>query len=204
MNERQIRVLLVEDRQEDGESIERAMHQSGLNVATRRTASGDGFARAVHDFAPDVVLAAHALAQFDALAALQALRTLRPATPLIVMSRELEPATAVAWVRAGAQDVVLKDGLERLAPAVTAAIHARRPLEGLSPRQLQVLCLVADGLTTKEIGERLGISDKTVETHRGEIMKRTGIHDVVSLVRMAVRLGLVPVGAPPDGPPRAA
>ena len=50
---------------------------------------------------------------------------------------------------------------------------------------------MAEGLTTPEIARRLSLSSKTVETHRGEIMKRVGIHDIVGLVRYAVRVGLV-------------
>ena len=51
---------------------------------------------------------------------------------------------------------------------------------------------MAEGHTTREIAGRLKLSAKTVETHRGEVMKRLGIHDVVGLVRYAVRIGLVP------------
>jgi DNA-binding NarL/FixJ family response regulator len=56
---------------------------------------------------------------------------------------------------------------------------------------MEVLRLMAQGLTTPEIARRLSLSAKTVETHRGEIMKRVGIHDIVGLVRYAVRVGLV-------------
>ena len=56
---------------------------------------------------------------------------------------------------------------------------------------MEVLRLMAQGLTTPEIARRLNLSGKTIETHRGEIMKRIGIHDIVGLVRYAVRVGLV-------------
>jgi DNA-binding NarL/FixJ family response regulator len=54
---------------------------------------------------------------------------------------------------------------------------------------------MAEGLTTPAIARRLNLSGKTVETHRGEIMKRVGIHDIVGLVRYAVRVGLVSPGS---------
>jgi DNA-binding NarL/FixJ family response regulator len=66
----------------------------------------------------------------------------------------------------------------------------RRPLHALTDRQIQVLKLVSEGHRTREIAKRLGLSTKTVESHRGEIMKRLRIHDVVSLVRYAIRVGL--------------
>ena len=62
----------------------------------------------------------------------------------------------------------------------------------MTPRQLEVLQLVAAGHTSREIARRLKLSAKTVESHRGEVMKRLAIHDVVALVRYAVRVGLVP------------
>jgi len=66
-----------------------------------------------------------------------------------------------------------------------------RPLDRLSPRQLQVLKLIAEGLTTKQIALALNISIKTVETHRARLMERLDIYEVASLVRFAIRSGLI-------------
>ncbi len=65
------------------------------------------------------------------------------------------------------------------------------PLDTLAPRQREILQLVAEGHNTKDIGLRLGLSVKTVETHRAQIMERLGIHDLAGLVRFAIRVGLV-------------
>lgn len=65
------------------------------------------------------------------------------------------------------------------------------PLDALTPRQREILQLVAEGNTSKDIGQRLGLSFKTVETHRSQIMERLGLHDVTGLVRFALRVGLV-------------
>jgi DNA-binding NarL/FixJ family response regulator len=64
-------------------------------------------------------------------------------------------------------------------------------LERLTPRHREVLQLIAEGRTTKEIAQRLGIGVRTVETHRSELMERLDIHDVAGLVRLAVATGLV-------------
>lgn len=77
--------------------------------------------------------------------------------------------------------------------SITEALAVRRPLHKLTERQVQVLRLVAEGHRTREIAQRLGLSVKTVESHRGELMKRLRVRDVVSLVRYAVRIGLVPL-----------
>lgn len=63
--------------------------------------------------------------------------------------------------------------------------------ELLTPRQTEILRLVANGRTTKEIGRTLGISPKTVEFHRARLMQRIGVHDVTGLTRYAVQHGLV-------------
>jgi DNA-binding NarL/FixJ family response regulator len=193
MTESRLRILLLEDSEEDGELIEHAMRHSTRQAVTHRVTTREAFVRALREFSPDVVLSDHSLSAYNAPAAMRDLRTIRPTAPLIVVSGALDSSMAVACIRAGAEDIVLKHNLHELPPAIESALATRERLQTLSPRQLEVLRLVAEGHTTREIARQLGISDKTVETHRGEIMKRTGIHDAVSLVRYAVRLGLVPL-----------
>jgi DNA-binding NarL/FixJ family response regulator len=76
---------------------------------------------------------------------------------------------------------------------VTGAAQQKSPLEQLSPRQREILQLIAEGRTTKEIAFLLNVSAKTVETHRSQLMERLDIHDVAGLVRYAIRQGLVSV-----------
>ncbi|HEY4690577.1 MAG TPA: response regulator transcription factor [Anaerolineae bacterium] len=65
------------------------------------------------------------------------------------------------------------------------------PFEQLTPRQREILQLIAEGHSTHDIAQRLSISVKTVETHRAQLMERLGIHDIAGLVRYAIRMGLV-------------
>lgn len=64
-------------------------------------------------------------------------------------------------------------------------------LDLLTPRQREILQMIAEGNTTKEVAERLNVSVKTVETHRAQLMERLDIHDVAGLVRYAIRVGLI-------------
>ena len=192
MTGKPLRILLLEDDPADAELVAETLVRVGMAIVTERVDSRDAFASALREFAPDVVLSDHALAQFDARAALAVLQEIRPTAPLIVVAGVLDEQTAAACVRAGAEEFVLKGKLDRLAPAIEAALSVRRRLEKLTPRQIEVLRLMAIGRTTPEIARGLGLSAKTIETHRGEIMKRVGIHDIVGLVRYAVRVGLVP------------
>ncbi len=148
--------------------------------------------RLLNDFAPHVVISDTAHNAVDPHAALEALRVVRPMTPLILVSKSLDEQSTVDALRAGAESFVMRDNLgRRLAPTIKAALPVRRRLERLTPRQLQVLRLVAEGHTTPAIARRLRISVKTVETHRSQLMDRLEIHDLVRLVHFAVRVGLV-------------
>lgn len=186
-----LRVLLLEDSAADGELVINALQRAGLNTASRRVTSRHAFVTALQDFQPEVVLSGHSLAQFNAPAALETIRANLPTTPLIVVSGALDERATVACLRSGAEDVVLKSNLDRLAPAIDTALSVRRRLRKLSPKQLQVLRLIAEGYTTRELAPRLRVSVKTAETHRSELMKRLGFHNVVSVVRYAIRVGLV-------------
>jgi DNA-binding NarL/FixJ family response regulator len=89
-----------------------------------------------------------------------------------------------------------------LSPAVSKGVmsdyvqrlrHENQPGEALSPRQREVLQLIAEGLSTKDIARRLDLSVKTVETHRTGLMKQLNVHEVTGLVRYALKLGVVSV-----------
>jgi DNA-binding NarL/FixJ family response regulator len=191
----ELRILLVEDSAIDAELIRDALDRSGVRAVYSRVQSEREFAEALRTFAPDVVLSDQALVQFDAPAALDTLRAAVSIAPVVVVTRALDERMTVASLRAGADDVVLKTSLSRLSAAIDSALRTRIQLRTLSPRQVEVLRLVAQGLTTGGIARLLKVSEKTVESHRGEVMERLGIHNVVGLVRFALRHGLVPPDA---------
>jgi DNA-binding NarL/FixJ family response regulator len=184
---------MLESSEADAEQIRHELRRSGLPTVTERVDSEVSFASALRDFAPDVVLCDHSFAQFDTQSALALLRKVRPTTPLIIVAGSFDGEKTVADLRAGAEDLIIKGNFSRLATSITDAVHLRRPLEKLTPRQLEVLRMVAEGYRTREIASRLKLSVKTVESHRGEIMKRLNIHDVVGLVRYAMRVRLIGV-----------
>jgi DNA-binding NarL/FixJ family response regulator len=168
---RTLRVLLLEDSAADAELITSELDRSGL------------------------ILSDHGLPQFSAIAALQLVQVMRPTAPVILVTGTFDEQSLLSTIRNGAEDLVWKSNLRRLRGAIESSLANRKPLEQLSPRQIEVLRYVADGQTTREIAARLQLSVKTVETHRGAIMKRLGIHDVVGIVRYALRVGLVSADA---------
>jgi DNA-binding NarL/FixJ family response regulator len=167
------------------------LSRAGFEVLIERVTSEDAFSRALEQFVPDIILADQVPPRFSAVVALGVLRTLGSAVPLIVVADAVDTASVIAAFKAGAEDVVVTSDLSRLGAAVALAVRVHKPLQGLSPRQREVLRLMADGRTTREIAQVLRISVKTVEAHRGELMRRLGIRHVAGLTRYAVRVRLV-------------
>ncbi|HET7251921.1 MAG TPA: response regulator transcription factor [Gemmatimonadales bacterium] len=188
-----LRILHLEDDAADAERVQVVLARTGLASEFRRVSTKDEFVRAVGEFQPDVVLSDHGADNFGAPEALEHLRAVRPATPLIVISGAWSEQIIVDCMKAGVSDFVAKTNLARLRPAVEAALVVRRKLGRLTPRQTEVLWLLADGHSTSAIAHRLNLSIKTIETHRMALMDRLGIHDLAGLIRFAIVVGLVPL-----------
>jgi DNA-binding NarL/FixJ family response regulator len=199
-----IRLLFLESCLQTTALLTAELERVGFHVLSQRVEAEEPFTHSLLSFAPDVILAEPHLPGFDALAALAVVQKLRPTAPLIVVAESLDEQTAISCLRAGAEDVVLWRNLSRLGPSTARALTLRQPLRRLSRRQLEVLRLVSEGQTTKEIAEQLSVSVKTVETHRGAMTKRLGIREIAYQVRYAVRVGLVSQGDPRNTEPAAA
>lgn len=164
---------------------------------------------------PDVVLMDIAMAGMNGLEA--AARIMKDSPEIRVMILSMHANEEYVWqaLRAGVAGYLLKGaspaelelavkavarGAIYLTPAVSKQVVASYiqrvgggagVLEQLTPRQREILQLIAEGRTTKAIGDILSISVKTVETHRAQLMERLDIHDVAGLVRYAIRVGLI-------------
>jgi DNA-binding NarL/FixJ family response regulator len=183
-----LRVLVLHDCAVAGERLTRELESGGTKLLSQRVDAEGAFLQALQSFAPDVVLATSTLTDFNARTAIQLVQAHHPIAPVILVTETLDEQCAVACLRAGAENVVLESNLGRLGPATQKALAVRERLRKVSRRQLQVLRLVTEGLTSKEIAAGLGLSPKTVEAG----MRRLGIGDIPALVRYAVRVGLIP------------
>jgi DNA-binding NarL/FixJ family response regulator len=109
--------------------------------------------------------------------------------------RVRDDATSAGWLlvdRAADADIVVGDGVRSPAPTTAAAWDDEAaPMEALTPRELDVLRLLADGAGNRAIGERLGISDHTVKFHLSAIFGKLGVTTRTAAVRRALRLGWI-------------
>lgn len=165
---------------------------------------------------PDVLLADVAMPGMGGLEATERLRREFPDVRVVMLSMHANEEYVLQALRAGASGYLLKDaasveldlalraavaGQTYLSPAISrqmidsymTRVGGGGTPEPLTPRQREILRLIAEGKSTKEIAFALGISVKTVETHRAQLMERLDIHDVAGLVKYAIRAGIVPL-----------
>jgi DNA-binding NarL/FixJ family response regulator len=165
---------------------------------------------------PDIVIMDIAMPHLNGIEATREIKAELPDTKVIVLSMHANRAYVLQVLQAGASGYLLKESaFEELTTALSAARKGEMYLsagiteagalklepgnvrkgstlesERLTKRELQVLQLIAEGKTTKEIAARLTISVKTVETHRKQIMEKLGIHTVAGLTKFCIREGL--------------
>jgi len=161
---------------------------------------------------PDVVVMDLAMPALHGVEATAQIRRMCPHTAVVVLSMHGAKEFVRPAVRAGARGYLLKgSGLSDLVAAIRA-VHAGGELYSpevralatgreadapggvLTPREREVLKLVAEGYASVEIAAALGLSPKTIESHRAHIMAKVGAENVVGLVRHAIRIGLVGPG----------
>ena len=210
-----IRVLVADDHALFRAGVRKLLQSfDGMDVVGE-AADGQEALRLSSTQRPDVLLMDVGMPGLNGVEAAARLTREGPRPRVIILSMHTGEEHVLRAIRAGAAGYLLKDAkpdeLEAavravargdiyLSPAISRYVvedYVRRggaegsPLDRLTPRQREVLQLIAEGNTTKAIASRLGLSVKTVETHRAQLMERLDVHDVAALVRLAIRLGLV-------------
>lgn len=205
-----IRIVLADDHEVVREALRSLLEREGFEVVGE---AADG-ARAVKlcaRLAPDVAVLDRSMEVLNGEMAAREIRKVSPKTRTLMLTMYAERAYVVRAVKAGVRGYVLKSrpaqelieairevhaGNVYLSPSVSEAVvdalsGGGEEEDPLTAREREILKLVAEGNTTREISRRLGISGKTVESHRARILEKLHLHDTASLVRYAVRHGLI-------------
>jgi len=161
---------------------------------------------------PDVVLMDVAMPELNGIEATRQMIAANPRTRVLVLSMHKEALYVREILRAGARGYILKDAIDKelveavrsvaqgdgyISPAVSGALlsdyrqNVTDPLDLLSSREHEVLRLIAEGKTNKEVASQLNLSVYTVDSHRGKIMEKLNLHSTGDLVRFAMKHGLV-------------
>ena len=155
-----LRVVLIDESSTSGDVLVGGLRQSGREVLLERADREDTLVSLLRGFWPDVVLTTPQ-AQIGLPAVLAAVRTVRPTVPVIMLADSGDEHRMASWIRAGVEDVVRRDAAGQAADSVHRAIEVRQPLSRLSPRQIEVLRLITEGLTSREIASRLSLKPET-------------------------------------------
>jgi DNA-binding NarL/FixJ family response regulator len=211
----EVRILLADDHAvlRDGVRMVLETHPGFKVVGTAD--NGEDAVDLARSLRPDIAVLDIAMPRLNGLEATREIRACCPATEVVILSmhegedylREALRAGAAGYVlkRAAAKELVgaiqaVRRGESYLDPALTRTLisdyvrqvdRSDTPADALTERELEVLSLVAEGFTNRQIALKLNISIKTVQTHRANLMDKLNLHDRTELVRYAIRRGLI-------------
>jgi DNA-binding NarL/FixJ family response regulator len=210
-----IRVLIADDHALVRAGIVALLHGLGDVDVVGEAGDGAGAVAMAARLMPDVVVLDISMKGLDGLQAAAQIVKICPGAKVIMLSMHTDRAFVQQALAAGASAYLVKDaataeldlalrcvvqGKTYLSEALSRSVVegfmrqgvARNSDPALTPRQTEVLKLLAEGKSTKEIAFGLGLSAKTVESHRAQIQERLGIRDLAGLIRYAMRTGLTP------------
>ena len=212
-----IRVLLVDDHALVRAGIRALLEKWERVDVVGETGDGEEGLRLIENLRPDVVLLDLTMPGVSGLDVLKITSEKFRKTHMIVLTVHDEEEYAFQALRSGAAGYLPKSaasaelqlaiehvmgGKKYLSPTVEQkasfpldenAPKGPVPLSELTPRQLQVLKLLAEGQSTKDMARALNLSGKTIETHRAQLMERLNIRDIASLVRYAIKMGVASI-----------
>ena len=214
-----IRVMVVDDHAVVREGIRHVLDdRQTFAVVDEASSAAEAIAR-VRQAAPDVIILDISMPGGSGLGAVAELIERAPRAKVLMLSVHDDTEYVVESVHAGAHGYLRKDstpaelrtaiatlheGTRYYSPQVAGALAAalrnepaERPTTGaaraadvLTARELEILALIAEGLTSREIGAELGISARTVEAHRNSLMRKLGIRTIAGLTRLAIEQGI--------------
>ena len=205
------RVLLADDHALIRQGLKALLESQGFQVVGEAS-DGQATLRSAEKTHPDVAILDISMPVLNGMDAARELKKSSPKTKIILLTQHDEDQYVTEALRAGAKGYVLKSqaaedlvqairevcrGSVYLSPSISRSVvdayisKTYVSTDPLSGRERQVLQLVGEGMSTKDIAIQLGISVKTAESHRARLMKKLDIHETASLVRYAIRRGLI-------------
>ena len=208
-----LKILLADDHQIVRQGLKALLEEEGFKVVCEASNGQEAIAMA-REYEPDVAVLDLSMPILNGIGAAEEIRKFSGnRIRVVLLTVHTERQYVLQAMRAGIRGYVLKtraaadliqaitdvgSGLTYLSSGVSQAVveayltkDEMAPQASLTPRELQVLQLVAEGKTTKEVAALLGVSFKTAESHRTRIMEKLDIHETAGLVRYAIRKGII-------------
>ncbi len=209
---KRIRILLADDHAVVRQGFKMILDGEADMEIVGEAGNGRQAVELAEQLRPDVVVMDVAMPELNGIEATRRLASSVPRARVVALSMHKDSVYVREILRAGARGYLLKDsgaadlvaairavasGESYLSPAVSNAVlddyrrHVTNPIDLLTSREREVLQLLAEGKTNKEIAGVLNLSVYTVDAHRGRIMEKLNLHSIGDLVRFAVRNGLI-------------
>ncbi|MFZ5825294.1 MAG: response regulator [Bacillota bacterium] len=212
------RLLLADDHALLRSGLRMLLESQGDFEVVGETSDGETAVSAAQALNPDLILMDISMPGMDGMEATRRLKTVCPSVKVLVLTMHDDPGYLREVLGAGASGYILKKAVDAelvsairsvmrgevfVYPTMTRALvdhylntappveAERSPIESLSPREQEVLKLVASGYTSREIGDQLALSAKTVEGYRARLAEKLGAHSRADLIRMALQAGLL-------------
>lgn len=212
MPEKMTRVLLADDHSLVRRGLALILANDPTINIVGEARDGSEVIELVATLQPDVVVMDISMTGMNGIECTRVLAERSPNTKVIILSMHRDPVYVREALRVGAKGYLIKEDTDEslisairnvakgnafLSPAVAGVVvtdfrkHIRNPLDLLSTREREVLYLIAEGRTNKEVASRLGLSVYTIEAHRSRVMEKLNLQSSVDLVRFAIRHGLI-------------
>ncbi len=209
---KKIRIVLADDHSVVRQGFRRILEAQPDMEIVGEASNGREALEEVANLTPDVVVMDVAMPELNGIEATRRIKEATPRTRVLALSMHKDSVYVREILRAGARGYLLKDAVDEdliaavravsrgegyLSPGVADAVltdyrqHVTDPIDLLTSREREVLQLIAEGKTNKEIATLLSLSVYTVDAHRGRIMEKLNLHSTGELVRFAIRKGLV-------------
>jgi two-component system, NarL family, response regulator NreC len=207
-----IRIVLADDHSVVRQGFRRILEAQADMEIVGEASNGREALETATKLSPDVVVMDVAMPELNGIEATRRMGEAAPRTRVLALSMHKDSVYVREILRAGARGYLLKDAVDEdliaavrsvargegyLSPGVADAVltdyrqHVTDPIDLLTSREREVLQLIAEGKTNKEIATTLNLSVYTVDAHRGRIMEKLNLHSTGELVRFAIRKGLV-------------
>lgn len=209
-----IKVLVADDHPVVRKGLQSCLSRAGRLRLVGEAADGDEALRKARELQPDVVLMDISMPGMNGLMVTEMLRKELPQVKVLVVSVQRNKDAIFRVIQAGAHGYVSKEAPSEEVIQAIESVHGgepyfseeiaraalyefinsggrKEPFAQLTPREREVLVLIAEGQSNKEIADQLNIGVRTIETHRERIMRRLNIHSVAGLTKYAIANGLV-------------